>query len=314
MSPAQDSLVEDMRAFNRFYTARMGLLAEGLAHSPFPLPQARLLYELGHRGGATAAELCRALDLDKGYLSRLVARLMARGLIGAAADPAHGRRRRLALTPSGTATLEQLEDATRRDLAALLAPLQPGACDRLAAGMRLVRDALDGNAVAPIVLRPPQAGDLGRVIAGQARLYTEEYGWDWTFEAMLAGLVADFVRDFDPSCEACWIADRGGDVVGSVFLVRGGEPGTAKLRMLYVAQEARGAGVGTALLEACIARARACGYARLTLWTNDILHAARRLYERAGFRLVAEEPHVSFGRQLVGQTFLLDLTAGLHEP
>ena len=305
------TMIDEVRSFNRFYTRRIGLLDEHLSNSPFSLVEARVLYELA-RGEprATAADLCRALDMDKAHLSRVLARLRGAGLVLAEPSPRHAKHRLLSLSAAGQEAFASLERGTTNQMAALLAPLGPADGERLSGAMSQIRAILEKAANAPdpsFVLRPPRVGDLGWVIHRQAALYAEEYGWDWTFEGLIAGIVGRFVADFDPAREAAFIAERQGAIVGSIFLVRGDEEGVAALRLLYVEKSARGLGVGAALTKACIERAKACGYRRLTLWTNDILVAARRIYQAAGFKLVSEEKHRSFGHDLVGQYWALEL-------
>lgn len=302
--------IDEIRSFNRFYTRRIGLLDEHLSNSPFSLVEARVLYELARGEPGTAADLCRALDMDKAHLSRVLARLRGDGLVLAEPSPRHAKHRLLSLTSAGQAAFAALERGAKDQMAALLSPLGPADGERLSGAMSQIRAILERPASAPdpsFVLRPPRVGDLGWVIHRQAALYAEEYGWDWTFEGLIAGIVGHFVTDFDPAREAVWIAERQGAIVGSIFLVRGDEDGVAKLRLLYVEKSTRGLGIGAALTKACIERAKACGYRRLTLWTNDILVAARRIYQAAGFKLVSEEKHRSFGHDLVGQYWALEL-------
>jgi DNA-binding MarR family transcriptional regulator/GNAT superfamily N-acetyltransferase len=311
--------VEDVRRFNRFYTRRIGLLREHLTDSPFTLAEARVLYELADSPGTTAAGLARTLEMDKAHLSRILARLRDRGLVDERANPAHGRQRLLSPTAEGRSAFADLERRAREQAGALLSPLDEAGRARLVDAMRGIAATLgDAPAVTSqtgtpqagtptVVLRPPRIGDLGWVVRRQAMLYQEEYGWDWTFEGMLAGIMSGFVAGFEPERDAAWIAERDGEVVGSVFLVRGDAQQEGKLRMLYVEPSARGLGVGARLVAACIARARDVDYRALTLWTNDMLVSARRIYEAAGFRLVREEPHRSFGQDLVGQYWALDL-------
>ncbi|MCW4116581.1 bifunctional helix-turn-helix transcriptional regulator/GNAT family N-acetyltransferase [Aurantimonas sp. MSK8Z-1] len=301
------SLVDEVRSFNRFYTRAIGLLERHLPASDLSLPEARVVYEIAQRR-CTAAEIGRLLDMDKAHLSRIVGRLRARGLVASKVSPEHGRHLLLSLTPTGTAAFAAMEDGTREAIAALLRDVDAGSRQRLGAALRDIRAAFGeaGNS-APPVLRPLGVGDVGWIIHRQARLYHEDYGWDWTYEALVARILADYVAGFDPAREDGWIAERDGRILGSVFLMKSEEPQTGRLRLLYVEPEARGLGLGHRLVETCIDRARALGYRRLTLWTNDILLAARRIYQAKGFRLVDEAPHHSFGHDLVGQTWILDL-------
>jgi DNA-binding MarR family transcriptional regulator/GNAT superfamily N-acetyltransferase len=302
--------IENLRRFNRFYTRQLGLLDERLTRSPYSLTQARVLYELAHRASPTAAEIARDLGLDAAYLSRILKRFKALHLIDSAPNPAHAKQNLLSLTPAGRAAFAALDQAAIAQVANMLAPLDESARTRLVAAAGAIEAALGALAPRPgFTLRGPRVGDLGWVIHRQSALYAAEYGWDWTYEALAAQILSDFVKDFNGEREQAWLAERDGAIVGSVFLMRGPDAATAKLRLLYVEPSARGLGIGAALVEACIQRARELGYLSLTLWTNDVLVAARRLYQAAGFALVAQEPHVSFGKSLVGQTWTLDLQA-----
>lgn len=301
--------VEKLRRFNRFYTRQLGLLDERPSHSPFSLTQARVLYELAHRATPTAAEIARDLGLDPAQLSRILKLLTARGLLTSKPSAAHAKHKLLSLTAAGRRAFDALEEATRAEIGAMLAPLGEGARRRLIEAAAAIEESLGPPApvAADFILRNPRVGDLGWVVHRQAALYASEYGWDWTFEGLVARILGDFVEKFDARREQAWLAERRGEIVGSIFLMRGEDPATGKLRLLYVEPNARGLGIGAALVAACIARAREVGYSRLVLWTNDILIAARRLYEAAGFTLVQEEAHVSFGKPLTGQTWALKL-------
>jgi DNA-binding MarR family transcriptional regulator/GNAT superfamily N-acetyltransferase len=301
--------VDDIRSFNRFYTRQIGLLDEGLSNSPFSLVEARVLYELAQGATETAADLTRALTMDKAHVSRVLSRLQTRGLIEASVSPSHARRRLLSLTDAGRAAFAALEQATRAQMSALIAPLDSKARGNLTGAMRQIRMLLGETTPRDRAfgLRAPRVGDLGFILHRQATLYHEEYGWSWAFEGLVARILSDFVENFDPVKEAAWVADRQGAIVGSIFLVKSETPDTAKLRLLYVEPSARGLGIGAALTAACIARARTNGFKRLALWTNDILMSARRIYQAAGFVLVAEEKHHSFGHDLVGQNWELAL-------
>lgn len=301
------TVVDAVRGFNRFYTRRLGLLGRHLPESDFTLPEARVMYELATGGERTAAELGRELGLDKAHLSRIVSRLEGRGLLARRVSPAHGKHLPISLTDAGRAAFAGLEREARAQVEAMLQPLGPGARERLAAAMAEIAAALSADAAPDVRLRRPEPGDLGWIAHRQATLYTREYGWDWTFEGLLCEILGRFVTEFDPARDDAWVAEKGGGIVGSVFLVKSDDPAVAKLRMLYVEPAARGAGVGKRLVAAAIDRARELGYREMTLWTNDILLAARRIYEGFGFRLVAEERHRSFGHDLVGQTWTLVL-------
>jgi DNA-binding MarR family transcriptional regulator/GNAT superfamily N-acetyltransferase len=302
-----ETQIADLRAFNRLYTRKLGLLNPQLDASPFSLTEARILYELAHRTDPSAAEITRALDLDPAQLSRTLKRFDARGLVETAQHPGGGRSRSIRLTTAGREAFAALDRNTHDAIAGLLRDLPAAKRETLLASARSIRQVFDDAPAAEVILRDPRPGDLGWIIHRQAVLYTQEYGWTQDYEALVAKILADFVQAFDPAREAAWIAEIDGRVVGSIFLVRGDAPEVGKLRLLYVEPDTRGRGVGAMLVQACTDRARAVGYHRLELWTNSILVAARRIYQRAGFVLVDETPHHSFGHDLVGQTWALDL-------
>lgn len=306
MARENETDIAAIRRFSRFYTRQIGLLEEGLHRSPFSLTEGRVLYELAHREGLTASELGRDLALDAGYLSRILKTFEAKGLVTRMPAAHDGRSTTLALTRAGREAFAPLDRASQTAVTSLIAPLSPGERRRLTAAMAgieaLLGDAPDG----PFTLRPHRVGDIGWVTHRQAVLYSREYGWDETFEALVAEIGADFLRTADARRERAWIAERRGEIVGSVFLVRQSDE-IAKLRLLYVEPDARGLGIGRTLVEACVAFAREAGYGTVTLWTNDCLVSARRIYEAAGFTLAAEERHHSFGHDLVGQNWNLAL-------
>ena len=301
--------VEAVRRFNRFYTRQIGVLQEGLLRSPFSLAEARVLYELAHRDQPTAAELGKELGLDAGYLSRILRSFARRGLVTKRPSHSDGRENLLALTADGRAAFGLLERAARDQVGALLQPLSARGQGRLLQAMRTIETLLDPAAeprAAPYLLRSHQPGDLGWIVHRHGVLYAEEYGFDEQFEALVAEIVAQFARHHDPRRERCWIAERDGAPIGSVMLVRQSDE-VAKLRLLLVEPEARGLGIGARLVEECSRFARRAGYRKITLWTNSVLHAARRVYEKAGYRLVHEEAHHSFGQDLIGETWELTL-------
>lgn len=299
--------IEAVRRFSRFYTGQLGLLDDGLLDSPFSLSEARILYELAHRPGLTATTLRGELRLDAGYLSRILKRFEARGLLSRRTSPDDARQTLLSLTEAGHAAFAPLNEGSKRQVAALLEPLGPAQQDELVQALATVERLLGAPAPAtPYLLRTHQVGDIGWVIRRQAMLYAQEYGWDESFEALVAEIGARFIKEFDAKKERCWIAEREGMIVGSVFLVQESDE-VAKLRMLYVEPSARGLGIGRRLTEECIRFARQQGYKTLTLWTNDVLVSARKIYQAAGFQLVAEERHHSFGKDLVGQNWNLAL-------
>jgi DNA-binding MarR family transcriptional regulator/N-acetylglutamate synthase-like GNAT family acetyltransferase len=300
--------VEAVRRFSRFYTRRIGVLHEGLLDSPFTLTEGRVVYELAHHETATAAELAKELDLDPGYLSRMLKSLEQRGYVVRRPAPDDGRQAILALSEQGETAFAEINARSRAHVGGLLDPLGPDDQARLVEALatvtRLLGDAPQRRV--PYILRPHQPGDIGWVIARHGALYAEEYGFDETFEALVAEICAQFLKTFDSRRERCWIAEKDGVNVGSVFLVRQSDE-MARLRCLLVEPKARGMGIGARLVAECIRFARHKGYRKITLWTNSNLLAAIRLYEQAGFSLVAQEPHRSFSQDLVGQTWELDL-------
>jgi DNA-binding MarR family transcriptional regulator/GNAT superfamily N-acetyltransferase len=299
--------VAAIRAFNRFYTARIGALRDGLLATAHPLPEARVLYELGQREQTDVVALRRTLELDGGYLSRLLARLEEQGFIARERAAGDARRQVVALTNDGRDAYETLDARSAAEIGTLLDGLAAADRARLRTAMDTVREVLDGAPrPAAFALRPPRPGDYGWVVQRHGALYAEEYGWDESFEALVARVVADYAEDHDPAREAAWIAEVSGRPVGSIFCVRKDER-TAKLRLLLVEPSARGLGVGRALVDECVRFARAAGYAELVLWTNDVLAGARRLYERAGFTLIKAEAYRGFGHDLVGEDWALAL-------
>jgi len=316
---AASSRAAAVRSFNRFYTRRIGVLQEGLVDSGFTLTESRLLWEFAHRPQATASELARALDLDPGYLSRLLRSLRERGLLQASPSASDARQSQLSLTEAGRRAFAPLDSGSQRQVQALLDGLGEQSQQQLLQAMdtlqRLLDDEPARQARQPVLLRPHRPGDIGWVVARHGALYAAEYQWDIRFEAMVARIAADFIERFDAAREACWIAEREGANLGCVFLVQARDEatqqpieGVAQLRMLLVEPAARGLGLGRRLVGECERFARAAGYRRITLWTNGNLLAARALYAAAGYRLVASEPHHSFGHDLVGETWMLDLT------
>ncbi len=296
--------IESVRSFSRFYTRRIGLLDEGLLRSPFSLTEARVIWELAHRPGATATELATDLGVDAGYLSRVLRGLQRREVVERRRAPDDGRKFLLTLGRSGRSAFRRLDAASRAQIQALLAPLGSEGQERLVAAMDTVATLLNGPADdrVPYILRPPGPGDLGWVVQSHGRIYAEEYGFDERFEATAAEIVAGFVRSRDARRERCWIAEREGRNVGSVFVVKKSAD-VAQLRCLLVDASARGLGIGRRLVQECIRFARERAYRRMVLWTVDILHAARRIYETEGFALTAEEPFDGFGPSLVSQTW-----------
>jgi DNA-binding MarR family transcriptional regulator/GNAT superfamily N-acetyltransferase len=302
--------VQAVRRFSRFYTRRIGVLQEGLLGGDLSLTEARVIYELAQSATSTAGQLGNDLGLDAGYLSRILRGFHERGLIDRRPSDTDGRQTMLSLTGAGRDIFAGLDAGSQAEVGALLENLSGAEQRRLVTALETAEALLGGEARpeprVPYILRPHRPGDMGWVVHRQGFLYAQEYAWDEQFEALVAEIVAAFIRNFDQKHERCWIAEREGAVVGSVFVVRESDT-VAKLRLLYVEPDARGLGIGRRLADECIRFARQTGYRRLTLWTNDILTAARRIYQEAGFQLVAEERHHSFGHDLVGQNWDLDL-------
>jgi DNA-binding MarR family transcriptional regulator/GNAT superfamily N-acetyltransferase len=300
--------VEAVRRFNRFYTKKIGVLHERLLRSRFPLTEARVIYELAHHERTTATELSNELALDAGYLSRLFRSLKKRGLIHKQPSQTDGRQNFLSLTERGQEAFAMLNARSRTEIGAMLSNFSAADQNRLVEAMYTIEALLGAQPErkVPYLLRPHQAGDMGWVVHCHGALYAEEYGWDEQFEALVAGIVAKFIQHYNPKQERCWIAEMEGEIVGSVFLVKKSRT-VAQLRLLLVEPKARRLGIGTRLVSECIRFARRVGYRKIVLWTNSVLIAARTIYEAAGFHLVHEEPHHSFGHDLIGQTWELKL-------
>jgi DNA-binding MarR family transcriptional regulator/GNAT superfamily N-acetyltransferase len=309
--------IEATRRFNRFYTRRIGVLHEGLLHTKFSLTESRLLWELAHHDHLTATEFARALDLDAGYLSRLLSGFTERGLIRRTRSKEDARHQHLSLTAAGRRAFAPLDARSRAQVGGLLAELTETQQQQLLQAMATIEQLL-GDAAArkmPYLLRAHRAGDMGWVVARHGALYADEYAWDIRFEALVARIAADFIERFDAKREACWIAERDGVNVGSVFLVQARDdasqaalPGVAQLRMLLVEPAARGLGLGERLADECQRFARRAGYRKIVLWTNRNLTAARAIYRKQGYTLVHSESHHSFGHDLVGETWELALS------
>ncbi|AVD90978.1 MULTISPECIES: bifunctional helix-turn-helix transcriptional regulator/GNAT family N-acetyltransferase [Pseudomonas] len=295
-----------VRRFNRFYTRQIGALQEHLLQAEFSLTEARILFELGAASaGLKSSDLCHLLGLDAGYLSRVIGGFEKKGLISKARSAIDARASQIQLTEPGRQVLASLEQAAREEVVLMLQGLPERQQEQLIQAMRQIQTQL-GDGDHSYILRDPQAGDMGIVVQQQAQLYAREYGWNMEFEALVAEIVANYLREFDPSCERCWIAEKEGTVIGSVFVVKHDQT-TAKLRMLYVDASARGMGIGNRLLEESIRFARLAGYKHMILWTTSVLVDARKLYQRAGFHLVEEEQVHSFGKDLVSQTWAREL-------
>jgi DNA-binding MarR family transcriptional regulator/GNAT superfamily N-acetyltransferase len=299
--------VAAVRAFNRFYTNVIGVLQVGHLGTPYSLTEARVVFELAQRPSSLVAELRRTLTIDRGYLSRVLARFEADGLIRRERSAIDARQQVISLTEAGRSLYEVLDRRSSEEIAMLLSGLDEASRRRLVGAMATIRELVEGPAARPAyVLRPPGPGDYGWVVARHGALYAGEYGWDETFEALVARIVADYAEHHDPDREAAWIADVDGDQAGCVFCVRKDDE-TAKLRLLLVEPWARGLGIGSRLVDECLRFARRAGYRRITLWTNDVLVEARRIYQRAGFELESEERHHSYGHDLVAQDWGRDL-------
>jgi DNA-binding MarR family transcriptional regulator/GNAT superfamily N-acetyltransferase len=306
-----ENRISEIRHFNRFLTRQIGALREGLLHSPYSLTEARILFELAHHDNLTATHLCRDLGLDAGYLSRILARLEQQGLVDKVLSDSDGRQRLLRLTTDGQKEFAILDKRSRDEIAEMLTDLHEEDQQRLLKAMHTVENILNKSLKfsEPFVLRLHEPGDMGWVTHRHGVLYAQEYGWDEHFEALVAKIVSDFITNYNPARERCWIAEMNGEIVGSVFVVDAHDAGgtTAKLRLLLVEPKARGLGLGNRLVEECLRFARRVGYKKMILWTNSVLKEARHIYEKKGFTLVAEEPHHSFGHDLVGETWELAL-------
>lgn len=295
-----------VRQFNRFYTHQIGVLQEHLLQSDYSLTELRILYELASQGDLTSTHLRQMLGLDAGYMSRLISGFDKKGLIQKVPSTTDARASQLHITDLGRKILAPLEQASRQEVITLLERLSEPQQLQLIASMKQIQTLLEGGQPTTYLLRDPQPGDMGLVVHQQTAIYSREYGWNSEFEALVSEVVAKYLREFDPTGERCWIAEKDGKVVGSVFIIRHDET-TAKLRMLYVDASARGLGIGNRLVEECLRFARDVGYKKMILWTTSNLVDARRLYQRAGFELVEEEPIHSFGKDLVSQTWAIAL-------
>jgi DNA-binding MarR family transcriptional regulator/GNAT superfamily N-acetyltransferase len=310
--PALDDDTAAFRRFNRLYTRYIGTISDRFLRTPYSLAEGRVIYELATREKPRAKEIAEALDMDAGYLSRILTKHEKAGLVRRRTSKTDSRAADLLLTPKGRATFRVLNQRSEEQARDLLTRMPAASRRRFIGAIRAIEDAvLRDDAPRPaFTLRTHRPGDMGTVVALEGRGYVDQFGWDGSFEALVARIVADFIANFDTQKERCWIAEIDGEHAGHVFLVRHPEqPGTAKLRLLYVDPRARGLGLGHALVDECVRFARAAGYQRITLWTQSILTAAHRIYQQAGFQLVREEPHHSFGKDLLGQTWELDLIA-----
>jgi len=309
--PAFDDRVAAVRSFNRFFTRQIGVLREGLLHSDFTLTEMRVLYELANHGDQPAAALGRDLGLDRGYLSRILAKFEGAGLVAKVPSATDGRTKLLHMTDQGRAVYEPLDRRSREEVGDLLSRFGEPDQLRMLDAMRTIRELLDAGSgmkyAQPFVLRAHRAGDMEWITRRHGELYTQQQGWDSSFGALVGEICADFERNFDPALEHCWIAEMGGQPVGSIALARSGEEGVAKLRLLLVEEQARGCGLGSRLVDECHAFARAAGYRRMRLWTTDQQQEARQIYVGKGYKLVAEEPVHAFGQDMVNETWEMDL-------
>ena len=300
--------IESMRRFNRFYTKQIGVLHQGLLDSPYSLTEARVIYELAQHKSITASKLCAELDLDAGYLSRILRNLRKQGLIEKEPNPDDQRQRILRLNENGLQVFAILNTRSQQEIEELLSKFTQQEQARLVNAMQTIETLLGAQPEqrVPYILRPPQPGDMGWVIARHGMLYAQEYHWDETFEGFVAAIIGEYVKNYDPKMERCWIAEVNGEIAGSVFVVKKTDE-IAKLRMLIVDPKARGLGIGKRLVQECLRFAHQKGYKRITLWTNSCLLAARHIYKQAGFELAASEPYHDFGQDLVGETWERDL-------
>ena len=309
MGTVSATQIARVRAFNRDYTRRIGVLSEGLLDSPYSLTEVRVMYEIAHRSGVTAGELAEGLDLDRGYLSRMLKGFETKKLLVRTPAPEDGRRQHLRMTPAGMRVFAPLEERSQEQVRGMLTALDEERRRVLLEAMDMIQNALDetkGNPTRQLTLRAHRPGDMGWVVQRHGEIYHQEYGWNEEFEALVAEITAEFVRKLDVTRERCWIAEHDGRRVGCIFLVAK-DATTAKLRLLLVDPDARGLGVGRKLVAECVRFARAAGYRKIVLWTQESLTAARHLYTEAGFVKTAREPHRSFGHDLVGETWEREL-------
>jgi DNA-binding MarR family transcriptional regulator/N-acetylglutamate synthase-like GNAT family acetyltransferase len=310
---AGQQTVAAVRRFNRFYTKQIGVLRKTYLDSPYSLGEMRVLYELAHRDELTASDIGRALDLDAGYLSRLLRNFQKRGLISRKTSAKDARQSHLSLTARGRKLFAPMEERSQRQAGAMLDKLDASQQARIVAAMTAIEALLSDESSRQsgekprYILRDPRAGDFGWIISRHAELYLQEYGWAEPFEGLCAQIVADFVNNFDPKLERCWIAELNGENVGCVMLVKDDEPGVARLRLLLVDQKTRGLGLGARLVDECVRFARNAGYKKITLWTHSVLSAARYVYEKAGFTLTSSEPRRTWGKDVVAEFWDLDL-------
>ena len=302
--------IADVRRFNRFYTRQIGVLRKNFLDSPYSLGEMRVLYELAQDKDVTASDIGRSLDLDAGYLSRLLRKFEKSGLVSRTTSKSDARQSHLALTAKGRKVYAPAEKHSQNDVATMLAALSDGQQQQLVNAMQTIESLLGGEAQQPPpapILRAPKHGDFGWIVSAHAEICAREYGWGDPFEGLCAQIVADFVNKYDPTCERCWIAELNGEPVGSVMLVKDDAPGTARNRLLIVDPKAPGLGLGNKLTQECISFARQAGYKKITLWTHSVLIAARHCYGKAGFTLTSSEPKHSWGKDVVAEYWDMEL-------
>jgi DNA-binding MarR family transcriptional regulator/GNAT superfamily N-acetyltransferase len=308
MTAALQKSIAAVRRFNRFYTRQIGVLRKTYLDSPYSLGEMRVLYEIAHGHDVTASDIARRLDLDAGYLSRVLRNFEKRGLVARATSAKDARQSHLALTARGRKAFAPAEKRSQADVAAMLKTLDAGGRARLIGAMRTIETLLgDAPAERSYTLRTPRHGDFGWIVSRHAELYAREYGWGDPFEGLCAQIVADFVNNYDEAHERCWMAEMDGENVGTVMLVKDEKPGVARIRLLLVDPKARGLGLGYRLVEECVKFARASGYKKVTLWTHSVLSAARHCYEKAGFTLTSSEPRHTWGKDVVAEFWDLEL-------
>jgi DNA-binding MarR family transcriptional regulator/GNAT superfamily N-acetyltransferase len=310
LEPGIDKEVGAVRAFTRFYTRKIGVV-DGMASSPFSLAEARVLYELAHREQPTATDIRKELGLDAGYISRILRDFERRKLVNREHSKADERQRFLSLTAKGRRAFVPLDERSNRTVAAMLQELSPTERKHVVDAVQTLRRLLGDTEEprTPYLMRQQQPGDMGWIVHRQAILYAEEYGWDGTYEGLAAEVVAQFIKNYEPKRERAWVAEKDGERVGAVFVAKESDA-VAKLRLLHVEPEARGLGIGKRLVAECVRFARQAGYQKMTLWTQSILHAARHIYKEAGFQVVHEQKHHSFGKDLTAETWELNLKDG----
>jgi DNA-binding MarR family transcriptional regulator/GNAT superfamily N-acetyltransferase len=307
-SPTLESQIAAIRGFSRFYTRKLGIIEPKLLASPWTLQEARIIYEIAQHDSCTATDLVQTLGLDAGFLSRTLQALQRCQIVARKPSRADRRANELALTAKGRAAFAELERRSHDEVGALLAGLDDRERSTVVNAMAAIEQVLEPPAQKPagFMLRSHRPGDIGWIVSRHGAIYAQEYGWDISFEALAAEITAQFLRSYDRAREQCWIAEIDGEPVGSIFLVKASDD-VAKIRLLLVEKKARGLGVGRALVEQCLRFARDAGYGSVTLWTQSILVAARGIYQRAGFQSVKQEKHHSFGVDLVGETWELEL-------